>query len=327
MSDEYKYAGYPSAKVYDADGNEIHHLLWGDWVAIKDQAAGNGLVPVKVRGTEGFMRESDLQTERLLEIVFVDVGQGDGCLLVTPDDRKLVIDAGIADNMYRFLSWRFNFRGDVRTLDAALITHPDKDHYGGFSKFFGEHSNVRFKKIYHNGIMEQYPKDKPFGPDVLEGNVKYITMPLVTQSDLEVFLSDPSRYKKKLYPNLLKNALSKVEAGGNNICMLTAGADPSKPVYVEGFEQDKQLRLRVLGPVLKPDSTGKPRLRWFRENPSGGTWNTGKTKNGNSIILKLEYKDVSVLLGGDLNSSAEAFLMQHYTGQPWPPENSNVEKT
>ena len=41
--------------------------------------------------------------EKMLEIIFVDVGQGDGALLVTPDDKKYVIDAGVGDNMYRYL--------------------------------------------------------------------------------------------------------------------------------------------------------------------------------------------------------------------------------
>jgi hypothetical protein len=40
--------------------------------------------------------------------VFVDIGQGDGCLMITPDDKLFVIDAGAGDNMLRFLRWRFN---------------------------------------------------------------------------------------------------------------------------------------------------------------------------------------------------------------------------
>ncbi|MEM8931873.1 MAG: MBL fold metallo-hydrolase, partial [Acidobacteriota bacterium] len=161
MSETIRYAGYPSAKVFDADGNQIQHCLWGDWVRVTGDAV-DGMAPVHVRGHDGFMHDEDLQDERVLEIVFVDVGQGDGCLVVTPDDRKLVIDAGIGDNMCRFLNWRFRFAGGVREFDAAIITHPDKDHYNGFDALFAE-ENVRWKRIYHNGIMEQ--KGKPFGAE------------------------------------------------------------------------------------------------------------------------------------------------------------------
>ena len=324
MSSKYRYAKYPSAKVYDKKGNQIKHLLWGDWVSLEGPA-DKGKVPVHVRGVNGFMCESDLVTERVLEIVFVDVGQGDGCLVVTPDDEKIIIDAGEADNMYRFLAWRFNFLGGVRTFDAAIITHPDKDHYNGFKQLFKD-SKVRFKRVYHNGIMEQYPKKKPLGPDAWSGETKYITELMHTRADLGAFLADTSRYGKKLYANLLKDALSSMTSAANNVRMLAASSDPNKAAYVEGFGASKPVRLRILGPVLEPDAGGAARLRWFRDHPTGGSLNPGKTKNGHSVILKLEYGDVSILLGGDLNSSAEAFLLEHYTKQPWPPEDSNAEQ-
>lgn len=321
MPNEFRYAAYPDAKVFDATGNQVQHLLWGDWVRITGPRSG-GKFPVRVRGTDGFMFENDLQDERLLEVVFVDIGQGDGCLVVTPDDRKLIIDAGIADNMYRFLNWRFNFRGGVRTFDAAIITHPDADHYKGFSKLFSE-PEIKFKRIYHNGIMEQ--TGKPFGLEETVGRVKYITELIETKADLDAFLANPSRYGRKLYANLLKDGLARLAANGD-VRMLAASGDPANPNYVEGFGANKDLRLKILGPVPEPDISGKARLRWFRDRPDGGANNTGKTKNGHSVILKLEYRDVSILMGGDLNSSAESFLLQHYTGLPWPPADSSAEK-
>jgi len=322
MPDDFRYAGYPSAKVVDAAGNQVHHLLWGDWVKVTGPAQG-GRVPVHVRKTDGFMAEADLQSERLLEMVFVDVGQGDGCLVVTPDDRKLIVDAGLADNMFRFLRWRFNFVGGVRTFDAAIITHPDADHYKGFRKLFDE-PNVRFRRVYHNGIMEQ--TDEPFGPDETVGGVRYITELVASRADLEQFLADPARSGQKLYPNLLKAALGRLTPDGD-VRMLAASGDPQQPSHVEGFGPDQDVRLKILGPVTEPGAGGRPRLRWFRDRPVGGGVNPGVTKNGHSVILKLEYRDVSVFLGGDLNSSAEAFLLSRYTGLSWPPEDSNAEQT
>jgi beta-lactamase superfamily II metal-dependent hydrolase len=137
MPSDIRYAAYPSAKVYDAKGHEVQHVLWGDWVQVTGPRQ-QGKLPVHVRGQDGFMVEAELQVERLLEIVFIDVGQGDGCLIVTPDDKKLVVDAGEADNLYRFLNWRFRFLGGVRRFDAAFITHPDMDHYRGFARLFKE---------------------------------------------------------------------------------------------------------------------------------------------------------------------------------------------
>jgi len=71
-----------------------------------------------------------------LEVNFVDVAQGDGCHIQTPDDKALLIDAGLEDNMYRFLSWRFGRFKKPFTFESFVISHPDQDHYFGFGKFF-----------------------------------------------------------------------------------------------------------------------------------------------------------------------------------------------
>lgn len=322
MTDTIRYARYPSAKVFDATGNQIQHLLWGDWVKVLG-AAQNGKVPVHVRGTDGLMSENDLEAEQLLEIVFLDVGQGDGCLIVTPDDRRLIVDAGVADNMYRYLRWRFNFVGGPRRFHAAIITHPDADHYNGFRRLFNE-PGIAFERIYHNGIMER--NGKPFGEEETAGGIRYIADLVRTREDLEAFLADPGRYGRKLYPNLMQDALARLVPGGD-IRMLSASPDPEQPSYVEGFGADRPLRLCVLGPVPETGADGRMRLRWFRDEPLRGAFDAAKTKNGHSILIKVEYRDVSILLGGDLNRSAEAFLLSRYTGLPWPPPDAAAERT
>lgn len=98
---EYRYVEYPDARVYDENDKQINHLLFGDWVRVEG-APSNGRVKVRVRGTTGFMNASDLRQDRVLEVVFTDVGQGDGCLVVTPRDKHIVIDAGASDNMIAF---------------------------------------------------------------------------------------------------------------------------------------------------------------------------------------------------------------------------------
>ena len=321
MPDTIRYARYPSCKVFDANGNQIQHLLWGDWVKVLG-APQNGKLPVHVRGTDGLMHPADLQTEQLLEVVFLDVGQGDGCLIVTPDDRKLIVDAGEGDNMYRYLKWRFNFVGGPRRFDAAIITHPDSDHYNGFKRLFNE-PNITFNRVYHNGIMEQI--GKPFGKEETTGGVRYITELMQTRQDLEAFLADPARFGRKLYPNLLKDALGRLAAGGD-IRMLAASADPSSANYVEGFDATGPMRLRVLGPIAEPGANGRPKLRWFKDQPGRGSFDAGKTKNGHSVLVRLEYRELSILLGGDLNASAETFLLSRYTGLAWPPQNTAAEQ-
>ncbi len=130
------FASYPSAVVYKKPGNRsrknaVQHLLWGDWLKRLGPKQGKW-VEVRARGETGWMHEDDIQDDKLLEINFVDIGQGDGCFIVTPDDKFIVIDAGERDNMFRFLRWRFGGFKKKFTFESAVITHPEQDQYKGF---------------------------------------------------------------------------------------------------------------------------------------------------------------------------------------------------
>lgn len=79
-TDEIAFAGYPAPFVYEEPHGrrKVQHLLWGDWVGPTGEAR-EGWVKVRARGELGWMRSADIQKNRLLEVNFVDVGQGDGC--------------------------------------------------------------------------------------------------------------------------------------------------------------------------------------------------------------------------------------------------------
>jgi beta-lactamase superfamily II metal-dependent hydrolase len=303
MVESYRFAGFPSAVVYDhpledkkAKPKPVQHLLWGDWLKLTGPEGGDW-VQVHARNADGYMHKDKILKERILEIIFVDIGQGDGCLIVTPDDKQIIVDAGQTDNMSRFLNWRFGQFKKEFTFESAIISHPDADHYAGFKQLFHQ-TNVKFQTIFHNGIAGE--------PDIKKtGNVQYVSNIVTNKDELDNLKSDNA------YVKMLKKALASGRV--NNIQMLSAASG-----YLPGYGTDKPLSIKVLGPVPEPSPEGKTRLRWFG--------NIGKTKNGHSIILRLKYDHVSVLLGGDLNSVAEYFLLEHYTGFPAPPDTGNEEK-
>lgn len=59
------------------------------------------------------------------QLVMLDVGQGDA-LAVTSRGRAVLVDAGEEDEMLLSALARHN----IRHLDAVIVTHSDKDHYG-----------------------------------------------------------------------------------------------------------------------------------------------------------------------------------------------------
>jgi hypothetical protein len=81
--------------------------------------------------------------------------------------------------------------------------------------------------------------------------------------------------------------------------------------YMPGYGLERDLRLQILGPVVELDENDTPRLRWFG--------NVGKTKNGHSVVIRAQYRNVSLMLGGDLNIPAENLLLSHHTGLEAPP--------
>lgn len=317
---EFRYVKYPDAKVYDRNDKQINHLLFGDWVRLEGAPSG-GRVAVRVRGTTGFMRTSDLRAERVLEVVFTDVGQGDGCLLVTPKDKHIVIDAGAGDNMHRFLKWRYAGFKKKWIFQSAVLTHPDLDHYEGFRKLFQE-QNVYFENIFHNGIMEEKgPDSAALGSRKKINGRWHLTGLIETHADLSAFLGDTSRWgtgsSAKKYASLLHTAMESQRVG--DIRMLGAEAAGGE-TYLPGYGPNQDLTIQILGPLIERDADGKPTLRSFGGKPSSKAFNVGMTKNGHSVIFLLKYGHLRLLFGGDLNSSAEAYLLNHYSGlgHEWP---------
>jgi beta-lactamase superfamily II metal-dependent hydrolase len=318
------FISYPSAVQFQTKGKAdatkgkkpVNQLLWGDWARI-DDIAGNW-VNIRSRGRHGWVRKESLQTNRLLEVNFVDIGQGDGCHIQTPEDRSIVIDAGEGDNMYRFLRWRFGKFANKFTFESFIISHPDKDHYYGFTEFL-KHPKVHVETIYHNTIVEQVSGGKStLGTEKKVGRTKYLTGLVKTMAAMRGITRSAARRGKRLYPNMLKTAVNSGRV--KDIVGLLASADWKTPLYLPGYgPKDKRgMTLKILGPVpqeLTPGKLGLPKIG-----------NTGVTKNGHSVVLLLEIGNIKMLLGGDLNEPSQDYLMEHYTGlDPDPKSPTEVE--
>ncbi len=298
------FCGYPSAFLYaqaDAKSPVKKQFLWGDTLSMLATQSKNGFLNVSSRDETGWIRKENVQSQQLLDMIFVDVGQGDGCLIVTPHDERIIVDAGQEDNMYRYLRWRYkDWQAEgsekMAKFKAAVISHPDSDHFRGFNDIFDQ-SFIQVDALYHNGLFERKGKGiSALGPTKKVGKQKYVTDLLVDKPALKRFF-DAETGKMPEFAEFIR----KVQASrpGIDIRMLSA-ADS----YLPGVTATPGLSIRVLGPVTEPDPAGAPMLQVFE--------NVGKTKNGHSIILLIQYQQVRILLGGDLNIPAEKYLLEKY---------------
>lgn len=316
---------YDDVFLYDANGKKHRQVLWGDWLWIDDSLADNDpqwrhIVwspndPAKRKQLK-IKREHTIDS-RPLEIIFVDVGQGDGAVLITPErdqrERVLVIDAGEGDEMGEFLDQRFSAYRKGATFHAAIITHPDKDHYFGFKQIFAS-GKVKFKHVYHSGLVERptgeswdklggLKRDKSVGMSFLEDLVE-------TDAEFRALFAGPDNDRD--YAGMAKAAVDNGAVGSFEMLSTAHGKLEDGKSWIPGFapSDGRGYDIEVLGPWVEQGPNGN-RLRKIDDY--------GKTKNGHSVILRLCFRNFRVLFGGDLNLPAEKFLLKSYAGvERWP---------
>src|SRR5690625_4988563 len=86
--------------------------------------------------------------EGLLEVHFIDVGQGDSIYIKTPENRHILIDGGPPEagkDVVNYLTEQ-----GAHTLDFLIATHPHYDHIGGLIDVIEQ---IPVKQIVHTGIV------------------------------------------------------------------------------------------------------------------------------------------------------------------------------
>ena len=321
MSNVYAGLGNGGRKLYlyEADRKtKVRQILWGDWLKVDGEEADGWLRITwspKTNPRMLFIPKADTIANRPLEIVFLDVGQGDGAVLITPEtghrEGVIVIDAGEGDNMERFLNGRFKaYRGF--NFDSAVITHPDSDHYRGFGAIFAN-QKIGFRTIWQNGLLERpvsgtWAKLGPAARDPVT-RITYQTELAETDAQVRALLPDRALNAKFRYPAMMQAAIDNPKVGAISMLSTGHGQIEDGRSYMPGYgpSDGRGYAIEVLGPAVEHDTAGQARLRRI-----GSSY--GETKNGHSILLRLTFGRCSVFFGGDLNEPAERYLLTHYAG-------------
>jgi beta-lactamase superfamily II metal-dependent hydrolase len=308
----------------DSSEGRIANLLWGDRVRVI--GTSGAFARVKARGREGYVRKSALGGPSLLEVYFIDVGQGDGVLIRTPDHRHVLIDGGFprrmqpsGKNAADFVDWKFvkDYGGNTIALDAVIASHNDEDHYGGLSDLLSadpqdavnlDATSVTVESFYHAGLSwwKRGESGRTLGDSASSDQGRMWTQLLGDRAAVQAALQPGAG--ARLAGNWAK-LFSRVLATRTRSGAPTRIARLNHAVrYLPGFEAGPgKASLQVLAPV-EFSVAGKPALRRFTGSDSQNT-------NGQSVLLRLDYGRARILLTGDLNAASQDALLRDYAGE------------
>jgi beta-lactamase superfamily II metal-dependent hydrolase len=301
-------------------GKTLCTLLWGDPLQeIGRQGTGAAeRVKVLARRRTGWVQASAVSDTGLLEIYIIDVGQGDGVLMRTPhDDAWHMIDAGIraAEQMTRkgaanFVRWKFidDLKRDRVTLKNMIVTHPDADHYGGMIDLLssmlpdGRRFGIEVDRFWHCGIGRFKDGDKlgALRDDTSTSPMADADFKLKPEGRFIVELLDGKthfRSPKRPFATDFGGLAKLVGKLPKKVSSLSQ-ADGWLPGYAPA---PGAAAIRVLGPVVEKLAGGGKGLRWLGSE--------SVTRNGHSVVLRVDYGAARVLLTGDLNTASQRLLL------------------
>jgi len=311
-------------------GKTLCTLLWGD--PLHEIERDGERVKVLARRRSGWVPASAVSDTGLLELYIIDVGQGDGVLMRTPhDDAWHMIDAGIraAEQMTRkgaanFVRWKFidDLKRERVTLANMIVTHPDADHYGGMVDLLagtlpdGRGFAIDVDRFWHCGIGRFKDGDKL---GALRADTRSTPLPhaglklkpegrfIVEVLDGKTHFGRPKRPFASGFDSLAK-LVGKVPKKVSSLSQ----ADGWLPGYAPS---PGAAAIRVLGPVAETLAGGGKGLRWLGSE--------SVTRNGHSVVLRVDYGQARVLLTGDLNTASQRLLL---SCQPAEEFNADVSK-
>src|SRR5690625_2797851 len=84
--------------------------------------------------------------QALMNVHFIDVGQGDSIFIQTPAKQNILIDGGSPKAGQKVVDYLKNLQ--IKKLDLLIATHPDIDHIGGLPQVM---KSIKVDQIVDSG--------------------------------------------------------------------------------------------------------------------------------------------------------------------------------
>jgi competence protein ComEC len=221
-----------------------------------------------------------------MQVHVLDVGQGDSILIISPEGKVVLIDAGDEKNGKTVVDALR--RNNVQQIDYFIATHMHPDHIGGAAEVFSNfkvinilwndfpppealtdetaaNKNSNQKQTKGQGKNQPQAKNQP-KPPMVRGKV--VKLPTVeAYNDFKTAVEQSGAKFDKVAPDQVIDL-----GGGANLTVLA----PTQPL----FTKDQMISSRK-----------------------------GNESNANSIVMRLVYGDFSMLLPGDAEEQSEDRLI------------------
>ncbi len=265
-------------------------LIWTDQinrklglVPIEDSTKNEQPAPTPDTGTVTRLGDD-------LNVHFVDVRQGDACIIEFPDDKKMLIDAG--ENNKTDKTALLNYIDEhikdaegntISYFDYVVLTHPDSDHCGGMFD-----------------VLKEYPAKTFYRPNVYYNDKDKDGNPKIGFNDPETEIKELGSKNIKetqTYGRALKAAYEGEVAGTATEVIVTDATDEETSVIAPDLEKDaaEYYSFTFYAPI---------------GSKSYSDW------NDYSPIMILEYHEKRFMLSGDAEKNAEAdFVAEALKGE------------
>lgn len=224
-----------------------------------------------------------------LQIHFMDVGQGDGILILFPDGRDMLIDCANYNNSSTVRGEILDYMDDYVTdgqLDYLMLTHCDSDHV-----------------YFMDEVLEEYQVDNVFMPNVLATHNK-VAEADIPQERLALF-TDEDTVDTACYADFFIAALTEPD------CTVTLNVDAdedSNSVVITDGERQSDGTYDGATYML---TFYCPTAEYYAESDLS----SAEEKNAISPVGVLEYNGFRIVLTGDSNEINEPTFVDRIGGQ------------
>lgn len=223
-----------------------------------------------------------------MQVHFLDVGQGDSILIISPEGKVVLVDAGdqtkgkiVVDALKRY---------NVEQIDYLVATHAHPDHIGGMDDVL---RNTKVLTVLHNDIAP----------------------PEVAANEAAAKQDEAAKKKPGQKASAAKQPAPKKQGKNTELPTVKAYNEYRSTVEQSGAQFQKVeagQKIDLGGGAILTVLAPQPPFFTREQISKGG----GNELNANSIVMRLDYGDFSLLLAGDAEAQAEDRLVNKDVIQP-----------